>query len=145
VYWAKQFECKFIDYFRQFRSFADKMYVISYNSRAYLAQFLLRKFLEVRWTVELIMHDTKILSMIVGNPYYLYSLNFLPMSLKRMHKSFYLNARRGIILTFSSRPTIWTMWAIIANQSSMGQTTCQAMSEPTFWNVMRSKEQNFLQ
>ena len=39
---------KFIHYLRLFRQFADKVYVISHNSRGYDAQFL-RKFLQLRW------------------------------------------------------------------------------------------------
>ena len=39
---------KFIDYLRQSRPFAEKIYILSHNSRGYYAQFLLRKFLELR-------------------------------------------------------------------------------------------------
>jgi hypothetical protein len=35
---------KFIDYLRLSRPFADKIYAISYNSRGYEEQFLLRRF-----------------------------------------------------------------------------------------------------
>jgi hypothetical protein len=41
---------KFIDYLRLSRPFADKIYVILYNSRRYDAHFLLRRFLELRWS-----------------------------------------------------------------------------------------------
>ena len=40
---------KFIDYLRLSRPFPDKIYVISHNSRGYDSQFLLRRFLEIRW------------------------------------------------------------------------------------------------
>jgi hypothetical protein len=40
---------KFIDYLRLSRLFADTIFVISHNSRAYDAQFLLRRFLELMW------------------------------------------------------------------------------------------------
>ena len=90
---------RFIDYLRLFRPFADKIYVISHNSR-YNAQFLLRRFLELRWVPKLIMDCTKILSMSVENFYFLDSLNFMPMSLKNMPKSFDLNVRRVITLIF---------------------------------------------
>jgi len=53
---------KFIDYLRQSRPFADKIYVISHNSRGYDAQFLLRRFLELRWAPQLIMDGSKILA-----------------------------------------------------------------------------------
>jgi hypothetical protein len=52
---------KFIDYLRQSRPFADKIFVISHNSRGYDAQFLLRSFLELRWVPKLIMDGTKFL------------------------------------------------------------------------------------
>jgi hypothetical protein len=39
---------KFVDYLRLSRPFADKIYVILHNSRGYDAQFLLRRFLELR-------------------------------------------------------------------------------------------------
>ena len=71
---------KFVDYLRQSRPFADKIYVISHNSRGYDAQFLFRNFLELRWTLKLIMDGTKILSMIVEKLYFLDSLNFPPES-----------------------------------------------------------------
>ena len=37
---------KFIGFLRQSRPLADKIYILSHNSRGYDAQFLLRKFLE---------------------------------------------------------------------------------------------------
>ena len=75
---------KFIDYLRQSRPFADKIYFLSHNSRGYDAQFVLRKFMELRWTPQLIMDSTKILRMFVENLHFLDSLNFLPMSLQNM-------------------------------------------------------------
>ena len=95
VFWAEDPVGKFIDYLRQSRPFADKIYVISHNSRGYDAQFLLRKFLKLRWTPQLIMDSTKILSMVVENMHFLDSLNFLPMSLKSMPKSFDLSCKKG--------------------------------------------------
>jgi hypothetical protein len=56
---------------------------------------MLRKILELRWTPQLIMDGTKILSMIVENLHFLDSLNFLPMSLKSMPKSFDLTCKKG--------------------------------------------------
>ena len=97
---------KFIDYLRQSRPFADKIYILSHHSSGYNAQFLLRKFLELRWTPKLIMDNSKILSMVVDNFCFLDSLNFLPMSLKSMPKSFELNARKDIILISSIQPRI---------------------------------------
>ena len=41
---------RFIDCLRLSRPFADNIYVISHNSRDYDAQFLLRRFLELRCT-----------------------------------------------------------------------------------------------
>jgi hypothetical protein len=86
---------KFIDYLRQSRPFADKIFVISHNSRGYDAQFLLRRFLELRWVPKLIMDGTKILSMCVEHIHFLDSLNFLPMCLKSMPKSFELTCKKG--------------------------------------------------
>ena len=86
---------KFIDYLRLSRPFADKLYVISHNSRGYDAQFLLRRFLELRWIPKLIMDGTKILCMSVEHICFVDSLNFIPMSLKNMPKSFDLTCRKG--------------------------------------------------
>jgi hypothetical protein len=86
---------KFIDYLQLFRPFADKIYVISYNSRGYDAQFLLRRFLELRWMPQLIMDGTKILSMVVEHLHFLGLLNVLPMSLKSMPKSFDHTCKKG--------------------------------------------------
>jgi len=69
---------EFIDYLRQSRPFADKIYIISHNSREYDAQFLLCKFLKLRWKPVLIMDDSKIFSMVVQNFFFLDSLNFFP-------------------------------------------------------------------
>ena len=52
---------KFIHYLRQSPPFADKVYVISLNSREYDAQFLLRSFLELRWAAQLVMDARKFL------------------------------------------------------------------------------------
>ena len=79
---------KFIDYLRLSRPFVDNIYVISHNSRGYDAQFLLRRFLELRWVPQMIMGGTNILSMSVENLHFLDSLNFMPMRLKSMPKSF---------------------------------------------------------
>ena len=84
---------KFINYLRQSRTFADMVYIISHNSREYDAQFLLRRFLELRWTPQLIMDGSKILSMVVENLHFMDSLNYLPMSLKSMPKSFDLTCK----------------------------------------------------
>jgi len=94
VFWAEDTVGKFIDYLRQSGPFADKIYVISHNSRGYDTQFLLRKFLELRRTPQLIMDGTKILSMIVENLHILNSLNFLPMSFKSMPKSLDLTCKK---------------------------------------------------
>jgi len=86
---------KFIDYLRQSRPFAGKVYVISHNSRGYNTLFLLRRFLELRWTPQLIMDGSKYLSMVVENLHFLGSLNYLPMSLNVMPKSFDLTCKKG--------------------------------------------------
>jgi len=62
---------KFIDYLLLCRPFADKVYVISHNSRGYEPQFLLRMFLELRWEPKLIMDSSKILSTVVENLHFL--------------------------------------------------------------------------
>ena len=85
---------KFIHYLRLSRLFADKIYVISNNSRGYDAQFSLRRFLEFRWVPKLIMDGTKILSMSVEKFYFLHSLNFMPMGLKNMPKAFDLTCKK---------------------------------------------------
>jgi len=85
---------KFIEYLRLSRPFAYKIYVISHNSRGYDAQFLLRRFLEQRWMPELIMDGTKILSMSVEHLHFLDSLNFLPLNMKSMPKSFDLTCKK---------------------------------------------------
>jgi hypothetical protein len=59
-------------------------------------QFLLRKFLELRWGPQLIKGGTKMLSTCAENLNFLDPLNYLTMNLKRMHKSFDLRARRVI-------------------------------------------------
>jgi hypothetical protein len=95
VFWTEDPVGKFIEYLRLSRPFADKIYVISHNSRGYDAQFLFRKILELRWTPQLIMDGTKILSMVVENLHFLDLLNYFPMSLKSMPKSFDLTCKKG--------------------------------------------------
>ena len=65
-------------------------FVISHNTRGYDTQFLLRRFLELKWEPKLIIDGSKIRS-IVENFQFLDSLNYLPMSLKSMPKSFDLS------------------------------------------------------
>jgi len=86
---------KFIHSLRQSRPFANNFYIISHNSRGYDAQFLLRRFLELRWAPQLIMDGSKILSMVVENLHFQDSLNYLPTSLKSMPKSFDLTCKKG--------------------------------------------------
>ena len=99
VFWQEPVG-EFIDYLRQSRPFADKVYVISHNSRGYGAQFLLRRFLELRWVPKLIMDGTKFLSMVVENLHFLDSLNYLPMSLKSMPKSCDLTCKKRYFAHF---------------------------------------------
>ena len=56
---------QFIDFLRRSRPFADKVNVISHNSRGYDLQFLLRRFLDLRWAPQLIVDGSKIFSMVV--------------------------------------------------------------------------------
>jgi len=56
---------KFIEYLRLSRPFDDKIYVTPHNSRGYDAQFLLQRFLELRWVPQFIMDGTKTLSVFV--------------------------------------------------------------------------------
>ena len=97
---------KFIHYLRLSRLFADKIYVISNNSRGYDAQFSLRRFLEIRWVPKLIMHSTKNLSMSVENFCFLDSLNFMPMSFKNVPKAFDLTCKKGYYTHFLIQLTI---------------------------------------
>jgi len=97
---------KFIDYLRISRPFANKIYAILHNSRGYDAQFLLRRFLELRWEPKLIMDGSKILSMVVENFHFLDSLNYLPMSLNSMPKLFDLTCKKGTTPISSTRPAI---------------------------------------
>ena len=117
--------------------------MLSHNSRRYDTQFLRREFMEIRWTPQLIMDGTKILSMVVENLYLLDSLHFLPMSLKSMPNLFDIACKKGYYTHFFNRQRIWIMWVLILNTSCMGQTTWQVMSEPSFWNGTRSKRTNF--
>jgi hypothetical protein len=84
----------FIDYLRLSRLFADKLYVISHNSRGYDALFILKRFLELRWEPKLIMDGFKVLCKVVENTHFLDSLHFLPLSLKSMPKSFDLSSKK---------------------------------------------------
>jgi len=89
------------------------------------------------------MDGSKILCMVVENLHFLDSLNYLPMSLKDMPKSFERNARRGTIPTSLKVPTMWDMRAHIPKPSSMGQTLCLVMNETYFRIGMRGLKTNF--
>ena len=86
------------------------------------------------------MDGSKILSMVVGNICFLDFLDFLPMSLNSMPKSYDLTCKKGCYPYFLIRPRIWIMWALILKPSSMGQAKCQVKNEPNFWNGTRSKK-----
>ena len=96
-------------------------FVISHKSRGYNAQFMLRRFLELRWVPQLIMDGTKVLSMSVENLHFLESLNFMLMSIKSMPKSFGLTCKRGIIPVSLKRIRIWIMWALSRTQILWGR------------------------
>jgi hypothetical protein len=93
---------KLIEYLRLSRLFADKVHVISHYSRGYVAQFLLRRLLEIRWIPKLIVDGTKILSMCVERFFFVDSLNFMPASLKSLPKSFDLTCKKGYYPHFFS-------------------------------------------
>jgi len=69
VFWVQDPVGKFIEYLRQYRRFADGIYAITQLS---WKQFLLRNFLELRWTPQFIMDGTKILSTIVEKLHFLF-------------------------------------------------------------------------
>ena len=52
-------------------------------------------FFEMRWVTKLIIDGSKILSMVVDNLHFLDSLNYLPIGLKSMPKSFDLTCKKG--------------------------------------------------
>ena len=133
---------KFIEYLRLSRQFADKIYVISHNSRGYDVQFLLRRFLELRWIPELIMDGTKILSMRVENLNFVDSHNFLPMSLKACPNHLTSMQERALppFLQHGQQfglcgPSSWTqvLWGGL----------CLVTSVPNFWTSMRGKKTKF--
>ena len=68
---------------------------------------MLRKFLELRLTPQLIMDGTKILSIIVENFCFLDSLNFVPMSLKSMPKYFDITCKKGYYPHFVNTAENW--------------------------------------
>jgi len=69
VFWYQEPVGKLVDYLRHPDHF-EITYVISHNYRGHDAQFLLRKFLEQRWTPQMIKDGTKIISMIVDFLYF---------------------------------------------------------------------------
>ena len=85
------------------------------------------------------MECAKIRTIFVEKLHFLDCLNFLPISLKNMPNHLTSHVKKCTTRTFLIRPTNST----ILNPSSMGQTTCQVMSEPSFWNCTRSKKTNF--
>jgi hypothetical protein len=89
----------FINYLRLSRPSSDKIYIISLNSRGYDSQFLVRRFLELRWVPQLIMIGTKILSMCVDHLIFVDSLNLLPMNLKCMPNHLTSHETKGITRT----------------------------------------------
>jgi hypothetical protein len=86
---------KFVEYLRESRKFADTIYVVSHNSRGYDVQFLLKRFLELKWTPNLVMDGTKIISMKVEHLIFVYSLNCINVPMKRMPKAFDLTCKKG--------------------------------------------------
>jgi len=60
-----------------------------------MAQFIIRRFLKLRWAPQLIMGGGKILSVVVENLHFLDSLNYLPIILKSVPKSFELTCKNG--------------------------------------------------
>jgi len=91
------------------------------------------------------MHGTKILSMIVENLYFLDSLNFLPMSVKSMPKSFDLTSKKGYYPYFFNTADNLDYVGPYPEPKFCGETTCQSRSEHNFWNDMKRKRQNVLQ
>ena len=113
---------KSIDYLWLSRPFAKKIYVISHTSRGYGAQFLLRRFLEIRWVPELIMDSTKNLSMSMENLHFLDSLNFMPMRFGSLPESFDLTCKKGCYFHFFNTANNLDYVKPYLNPSTMGQT-----------------------
>jgi len=69
-------------------------FMLFHTTHGYDAQFLLSRFLALRWAPQMIMNGSKILSMVVENPHFLDSLNYLPLSLRSMTKILDLTCKK---------------------------------------------------
>lgn len=85
----------FIDYLCESRPFINEIICISHYGKGFDSQFILQKCIEKRWTPKLIVDGTKILSMKVEHLHFIDSLNFLPMPLSALPKTFDLNSEKG--------------------------------------------------
>jgi len=134
----------FIDYLRQSEPFADKVSVISHNLRRYEAQFLLTRFLQLRLFQQLKIGGSNILSMVVNNLYFLDSLNYLPLSLKGMPKSFNFKWKKGYYHHFFNTANNLDYVGSHSELKFYGQTLCVVMNETYFRPVMRGLKTKFL-
>ena len=102
-----------------------------------------RRFLELRWVPQLLMDGTKILSMSVENLHFLDSLNFMPISLKSMHKSSDITCNTGYY--FFNTASNLDYVGSYPETKYYGADLRQDMSEPNFWYGTRSKKKKFPQ
>jgi hypothetical protein len=100
--------------------------MLSHNSRGYDAQLLLGRFLKFEWALDVVMDSLKILSMTVEHLTSFYSLNFIPVPLKSIAKSFGLSCKKGYYPHFSIIFTVWIMCSRTSLRRIKGQITYAA-------------------
>jgi hypothetical protein len=119
----------FIEYLRQSRPFADKIFVLFYNSWRYDAQFLQRRFMELKWTPKLFTDWCKILYISTEHFHILDFLNVIPVAVKDTPKSFSLPSKSGYYPYFNTmenlnyeRPIPWSviLWSRLHVEGGTG-------------------------
>jgi len=127
---------KFIDYFRQSQTFANTFYATSHISNGHDAQILLI-ILELRWNRNWKWTLAKFLVWLCRISTSCLHLNICQRVSGACQNNSNSYEGRGIITTTSTLPTIWIMWALFPNPSTMGQTISLVKNEPNFPPGMR--------
>ena len=107
------------------------------------AQFLLRRFLELKWVTQLMIDVSNILSILVENLHFLDSFIYVPMRFKSIPKSFHLTCKNVYYTHFFNTCNNLDYVGSHPNLSTMGQPLCLVMTELNFRPGIRGKRRHF--
>ena len=101
----------FLSYLCEPRPWCNKVVALTHNAKAFDTQFILKRAILLKWNPQFILTGLKIIRMKMQNIYFLDSVSYLPMPLRKLPEAFGLSTQKRGSPTIGIQRQIWTMWA----------------------------------